>query len=106
MSVSATEPAPWQPIIADLHIAASTLFLFRHDGGGDLAEETDEMIWITLDTLVRVPGDAVLSFQQEPIWLLRRDGQVSQHTEPEFWTPARLQMVQMLYVQTAMYFPA
>lgn len=65
---------------------------FRFVGSRDWGAQMDEMLWVTLDVLVGVPGDAVLSFQLEEIRLLRRAGELWLSQDDKFWTPARRQM--------------
>lgn len=63
-----------------------------------------EMVWIMIDLLVAVPGDAVLSFQLEAIRLLRRAGDLWLNDDDKFWTPARRQMVTIPHQRSAMRF--
>jgi len=105
LRISSVEPAADDPVFEDMQIVPNTLFYFRLHNLEDRDRQTDEVVWLALDALIRFPGDAVLTFQLEVIWLLRRGGQMWLHTEPNFWTPARLQMVPMPYLQAAMHFP-
>ncbi|CAA9232886.1 MAG: hypothetical protein AVDCRST_MAG50-1270 [uncultured Acidimicrobiales bacterium] len=103
--ISHVQPDPKDPVVADMQIVPNTLFYFRLHNLEDRERQTDEVVWLALDALIRFPGDAVLTFQLEVIWLLRRGDQLWLHTEPNFWTPERLQMVPMPYLQAAMHFP-
>jgi hypothetical protein len=48
------------------------------------------MIRLVSDLLDRIPGDAVLHFQYEQIWLLRRNDELSLNERSDIWPPQRL----------------
>lgn len=99
-------PLPFEdPMVTELGIAASTYIHFRLYTSGDRDLQVDQMLWITMATLIRLPGDAVLTFQLEPIWLLRRGGELTLSDDEQFWTPERLELVTVPYTRKAMRFP-
>ncbi|WP_432215891.1 SitI3 family protein [Streptomyces hygroscopicus] len=52
---------------------------------------------MTSGLLGRVAGDAVLHFQFEAIWLLRRGGELSLSERDDLWLPQRLAVVTQTY---------
>lgn len=103
--VSQVESSSQHPVLTDLQIAANSSVTFRFVGSSDWDTQMAEMIWVTIDLLLAVPGDAVLSFQFEAIRLLRRGGDLWLSDDDKFWTPARRQMVTIPYQRSAMRFP-
>ncbi|WUS42949.1 SitI3 family protein [Kitasatospora sp. NBC_01250] len=56
-------------------------------------EQQDDMVRLASGLLERVQGDAVLNFQSEVIWLLRRDGDLSLNEQEDIWPRQRLAAV-------------
>lgn len=63
---------------------------FRLDKESRISNQQDDVIRLTSGVLRRIPGDAVLHFQFETIWLLRRDGEVTVSEQEDLWPPHRL----------------
>jgi hypothetical protein len=90
-------PRPWNAVIEDLGFTPTVRVEFRLDKFTDMSDQKDDMIRLVSDLLDRVPGDAVLHFQYEQIWLLRRDGDLSLNERGDIWPPQRLAMVSQPY---------
>jgi hypothetical protein len=84
-------PRPWDAVITDLGFTPTVTVGFRL--GRTAFASQDEMVQLTSGLLERVPGDAVLHFQYEDIWLLRRDGELSLNERDDLWPPRRLATV-------------
>lgn len=55
------------------------------------------MVRLTVGVLDRFPGDAVLHFQLEQLWLLRRSGTLTLSEDDFAWPPERLALVHQPY---------
>ena len=63
------------------------------------------MVRLTARLLDRVDGDAVLEFQSETIWLLRRGGDLSLDEREDLWPPHRLAEITRPYRRATHAFP-
>ncbi|MGG2463192.1 SitI3 family protein [Streptomyces sp. RGM 3693] len=99
ISVGEDRPMPWgHPVTLDLGFTPTASVRFRLDGRrGEPSDQQDEMIRLTSGLLGRVTGDAVLHFQFEDIWLLRRGAELSLNERDDLWPPARLAVVSQPY---------
>ncbi|WP_327290304.1 SitI3 family protein [Streptomyces sp. NBC_01198] len=95
--VVATRPQPWSPLITDLGITPSVRVAFVFDKESDLARQEDDVIQLVTGLLEHVPGDAVLEYHDEIIWLLRRNGDLSLNERDDLWSPRRLAEVRQPY---------
>ncbi|MEU3645347.1 SitI3 family protein [Lentzea sp. NPDC034063] len=78
--VGRTEPRPWNVVESDLGFASTVWVAFRLDKENDTAARLDDVVRRTVALLDEVPGDAVLHFTHEVVWLLRRAGELSLNT--------------------------
>jgi hypothetical protein len=90
-------PRPWNPVLEDLGFNPTGTVEFRQDKFTDMSVQDDDMILLTSGLLDRVPGDAVLHFQYEQIWLLRRDNELTLSEDDDIWPPERLAAVHQPY---------
>ncbi|SDM25714.1 SitI3 family protein [Allokutzneria albata] len=95
--VTESKPKQWDPVVADLGFTPTASVTFRMGHSHPVHEQQDDMIALTAEVLNRVPGDAVLHFQFEVIWLLRRDGQLTLNERDDIWPPHRLALVDIPY---------
>lgn len=86
-------PQPWDPVIADLGFTPTVWGRFQPGRSSDYSDQQDDMIRLVSGLLDRTPGDAVLHFQTEVIWLLRRGSEVSLNERDDLWPPQRLAAV-------------
>lgn len=102
ISVGEDRPMPWgHPVTLDLGFTPTASVRFRLNGRkGELADQQDDMIRMASGLLSRVAGDAVLHFQFEDIWLLRRGGELSLNERDDLWPPGRLAVVTQPYRRT------
>jgi hypothetical protein len=70
---------------------------FRLGKFTDTVMQQDDMARLCAGVLERVPGDAVLHFQFEVIWLLRRNGVLTLNERDDVWRPERLAAVHLPY---------
>jgi hypothetical protein len=62
------------------------------------------MVRLTDSLLNRVPGDAVLHYQYEEIWLARRGDDLSVSEQADLWPPNRLAALTQRYSRTTLRF--
>lgn len=65
----------------------------QQDGGRDAMAQLDEMLTVVFGLLERVPGDAVLHYEESEVWLVRRDGELILTDNDRIWIPERLARV-------------
>jgi hypothetical protein len=90
-------PRPQDPVTEDLGFSPTVVVAFRLGKFTDMSAQQDDMIRLVSHLLDRVPGDAVLHFQYEYIWLLRRGGELSLNERSDIWPPHRLAAVHQPY---------
>jgi hypothetical protein len=83
-------PDPQDPVAEDLGFIPTVRVAFRLGKSTNMSAQQDDMIRLVFRLLDRVPGDAVLHFQYEYIWLLRRAGELSLNERSDLWQPQRL----------------
>ncbi|CAM3658161.1 SitI3 family protein [Kibdelosporangium persicum] len=60
------------------------------------AQETD-VLRVSLGVLDRIPGDALVHYQHELVWLLRKNGQLTINDDPEMWPPGQRALITQPY---------
>lgn len=91
--VGEEKPQPWHPVITDLGFTPTVWVRFQLGRSNEPSEQQDDMIRLVSGLLDRTPGDAVLHFQFEVIWLLRRGSELSLNERDDLWPPHRLAAV-------------
>ncbi|MFF1921074.1 SitI3 family protein [Streptomyces sp. NPDC058221] len=86
-------PRLWSPVIADLGFTPTVWVRLQPGRSSDYPDQQDDMIRLVSGLLDSTPGDAVLHFQSEVIWLLRRGSEVSLNERDDLWPPQRLAAV-------------
>jgi hypothetical protein len=84
-------------VAEDLGFVPTVRVAFRLGKVTDMSAQQDDMIRLVSGLLDRVPGDAVLHYEYEYIWLLRRDGELSLNERSDIWPPQRLAAVHQPY---------
>ncbi|KIZ14284.1 SitI3 family protein [Streptomyces natalensis] len=97
-------PRSWDPVVGDLGILTTVWAFFRLGRGSSLLDQQDDMVRLVDGLLSRVGGDAVLHFQSEQIWLLRRGGELSLSDDDDLWSPHRLAAVAQPYRRASLAF--
>jgi len=85
-SASTALPFP-DPVEAEFGFAPAVHVLFRFDKFTDPAAQREDMTRLVTALLASVAADAVLMFEGEIVWLLRRNGQLTISERGDFWTP-------------------
>lgn len=99
--VTPRPPQPWHPVVTAFGFTPTVGVGFRMAKGVEVADQQDDMIRLVARLLTRVEGDAVLHFQYEVVWLLRKDGELCLSERDDIWRPERLaQMTQPYRRQT------
>jgi hypothetical protein len=95
--VGEERPQPWHPVLTDLGFTPTVWVRFQLAGTSEHHYQQDDMIRLVSGLLDKVPGDAVLHFQFETIWLLRRGAELSLNERDDLWPPRRLAAVSQSY---------
>ncbi|MEU8506458.1 SitI3 family protein [Streptomyces brevispora] len=90
-------PQPWNPVITDLGFTPTVWVRFQLARSSEHSDQEDDMVRLVSGLLDRTPGDAVLHFQFEVIWLLRRGSEVSLNERSDVWPPHRLAAVSQTF---------
>ncbi|MFC1400658.1 MULTISPECIES: SitI3 family protein [Streptacidiphilus] len=88
---------PWDPLITDLGIRPTVRVAFRLDKTTDLSGQADEIIRLVSQLLAKIPGDAVLQYLFETIWLLRRGNDLTLNEDDDLWPAQRLTLLTQPY---------
>ncbi|HEX5115505.1 MAG TPA: SitI3 family protein [Pseudonocardiaceae bacterium] len=89
---------PHDPVLEDFGFLPTVWASFRLDKFTDMSSQEDDMVRLLVGVLGRIAGDAVLHFQFETVWLLRKDGELTLNERDEHvWTPTRLAAVHLPY---------
>ncbi|MGW2646760.1 SitI3 family protein [Streptomyces sp. NPDC001393] len=91
------QPHPWHPIVAGLGFTPTVGVGFRMGKDTETSDQQDDMIRLVAPLLERVDGDAVLHFQFEEIWLLRKNGELTLNEADDLWRPQRLALMAQPY---------
>jgi hypothetical protein len=95
---------PWNPVVTDLGFTPTVSGSFRLDKDSDSSGQQDDMVRLVSGLLSQFRGDAVLHFQYETIWLLRRAGDLSLNDRDELWPPQRLALMSQPYRRATYHF--
>jgi hypothetical protein len=88
VSVSAPSPLPFpHPVETEFGFAPAVHVLFRFLSSRDSREQEQDMIRLVVSVLAAFPGDALLAFAGELVWLLRRGGRLTISKDGDFWIP-------------------
>ncbi|KPI00391.1 hypothetical protein OK074_5824 [Actinobacteria bacterium OK074] len=87
----------WHPIVTDLGFTPTVSVGFRMAKGVEVSDQQDDMLRLVLPLLEQVDGDAVLHYQFEQIWLLRKNGDLTLSEDDDLWRPHRLPLVTQPY---------
>jgi hypothetical protein len=106
LRVVETSPAPWNSVVTYLGFNPTLSVAFRLESDSDITSQQDDMIRLVDGLLGQFTGDAVLHFEYEIIWLLRRDGDLSLNDEDDVWPPHRLALMSQPYHRATYHFAA
>lgn len=97
---------PWpRPVEESFGVTASCwLFLRLIRGETPVRSQQDEMVWLAGGLLARLPGDAVLHWDSELAWLVRKGGRLVVSERDDIWTPERLAMLPVPFERGALAF--
>lgn len=90
-------PQPWHPVVSGLGFTPTVGVGFRMAKGVEVSDQQDDMLRLIVPLLERIDGDAVLHFQFEEIWMLRKSGELSLNEKDDLWRPQRLALVTQPY---------
>ncbi|MFD8737698.1 SitI3 family protein [Streptomyces sp. NPDC059618] len=91
------QPMPWDPVVTCLGFTPTVGVGFRMGKEADTSQQQDDMIRLVGPLLDHVGGDAVLHYQFEVVWLLRRGGELSLNDRDDLWRAERLAQMTRTY---------
>jgi hypothetical protein len=96
---------PWPPPVEeDFGVVRSCWVVFRENGDLDRFRQRDEMIWLIAGLLQRLPGDMALHYENEIMWMVRRNGQLYVSERDVNWPAERLALVPPPYQRARLRF--
>jgi hypothetical protein len=87
VTTGSTPPPFPDPVEEEFGFAPAVHVLFRFDKFTDPLVQREDMTRLVAALLRALPADAVLTFESEIVWLLRRNGQLTISERGDFWTP-------------------
>jgi hypothetical protein len=84
-------------VAAEFGISASMLIGFRLDSLEDRQKQKQILLKATIELLHQITGDAVLLFNGEVVWLLRKAGELTLNSDTDLWRPEFLDLVTLPY---------
>lgn len=100
--VEATEYDPPDPVETQFGFAPTIDVYFGLSKSGDFESQETDMLRIVLGILARISGDAVLHFEHDEVWLLRRDGRLT--INGELWKPQQQALLSQPYERASLAF--
>jgi hypothetical protein len=102
--VGPERPPATGPLVRDLGVTPTVWVSFRLDLDGDARAQQDDMVRLVVALLAATDGDAVLEYETDVIWLLRRDGRLHLSDDDTIWPPHRLALVPLPHDRTTLAF--
>jgi len=99
-----TSQFPWDEVAESFGFPARVRVAFRLGRAVEYRLQDDDVIRLVTAVLDRVPGDAVLHYQQEMVWLLRRGGELEVSERSDIWPPERLALLTPPYRRVTHHF--
>lgn len=93
-------------MVSDLGFTPTVSVAFRLGKASEITAQQDDMIRLVSGLLSLFPGDAVLHFEFEVIWLLRRADDLSLNEQDDLWPPRRLALISKPYRRVTYHFAA
>lgn len=93
VQVGPTTPSPFNPVLEDFGFNPTVHITFRLANLQDAAPQQDDVVRIVAGLLEHHDGDAILHFQYDVVWLLRRNGKITVCDRDTIWTNRRLQLL-------------
>ncbi|MER7772107.1 SitI3 family protein [Kitasatospora sp. NPDC096140] len=89
--VTPMTPLPWgTPQIGEHTFLPTIMVSFDLGKEGDIIGQQDDMTRFAVELLAQIPGDAVLHYESEAVWLVRLNGELSLSEHGDIWPPNRL----------------
>jgi hypothetical protein len=90
----------------DFGIERAARVEFQVDGSRDFAPQLHDVLAVTTGLLDRLAADAdaVLHFEYDVVWLLRRDGRLYLNEDDDLWRPDRVALITQPYERAPLAF--
>ena len=103
VGVTTRSPLPFpDPVEEELGFAPTVNVVFRFNTAADVQQQRRDMVSLVSTLLTGTPGDAVLMFAGEVVWLLRKGGQLTISNRDDFWTPDIVELLPRPYERASL----
>ena len=93
VQVGPKTPSPFNPVQDDFGFTPRVLITFRLSNVEDSARQQDDMVRVVAGVLKSIDGDAILHFQYDLVWLLRRHGKIIISDRDTIWSQRRIDLL-------------
>lgn len=93
---------PPDPVETEFGFAPTIEVYFGLNKFGDFDAQVTDVLTLVLGVLARIPGDALLHFEHDDVWLLRRGGRLS--VNDSLWKPNQLALLSQPYERAQLAF--
>ncbi|TVT53283.1 hypothetical protein FNH05_12020 [Amycolatopsis rhizosphaerae] len=93
--VDVAEYDPPDPVEQEFGFAPTVEVYFGLSKSGDFEAQETDVLRLVLAVLARIPGDALLHFEHDEVWLLRRGGRLT--VNGALWKPQQLALLSPPY---------
>jgi hypothetical protein len=101
-NVDVAEYDPPDPVEERFGFSPTIDVYFGLNKFGDFEAQETDVLRLTLGVLARIPGDALLHYEHEDVWLLRRGGRLT--VNDSLWKPQQLTLLPQPYERTHLSF--
>jgi hypothetical protein len=100
--IDVAEYDPPDPVEAEFGFAPTIQVYFGLSKAGDFEAQETDVLRLVLGVLARIPGDALLHFEHDEVWLLRRGGRLT--VNDSLWKPNQLALLTQPYERAQLAF--
>jgi hypothetical protein len=93
---------PPDPVEDQFGFAPTIEVYFGLSKSGDFEAQETDVLRLVVAVLARIPGDALLHFEHDEVWLLRRDGRLT--INDTLWKPRQLALLTQAYERAPLAF--
>jgi hypothetical protein len=93
---------PPDPVETGFGFAPTIEVYFGLSKAGDFEAQETDVLKLALGVLARIPGDALLHFEHDDVWLLRRGGRLT--VNDSLWKPNQLALLSQPYERAQLAF--
>jgi hypothetical protein len=100
-----TNREPSHPVTTSFGFQPTVFAVFAPNKFSDFDLQSNDMVQMVSGILDHVPGDLVLHYQHETIWMLRLGDDLSISDRDDLWPPHRMALLAQPYQHRSLAFP-